>query len=373
MKKYVVMLSFIALWGGPVLATECASDEVLGAVTKTCIKASGICAPVGLGGTKNCTYTIDKDGKLVVTGSTVDGEAGIVSEGAVFNGNEDVTSIDIKGDFSLLGANSFAHMPNVTSIKIGDGVQVVGSYAFAGNSATEVSIGKVERVGSAFLDMSNLKSVSFSDGDPVINTYAFSGSGSSEGISIALPEGLTKLENYALGQISNVTSIVIPDSLVELGYQAFFRMEPSVIYCNDTAERSCSEMLRNKGMTSTPAIQEYSKEDGMYVLFDDQENKIYFASMIDMATGRACENTNTIEGLNACKAKVLAGKGKCQNTQKCMEIVENANGGEFVANGKFYASFNDFLVGNNLKKRIYTVEEASQVAGEKNSFRIRYR
>jgi len=47
--------------------------------------------------------------------------------------------------------------------------------------------------------------------------------------------------------------------------------------------------------------------------------------------------------------------------------------GQIKAGGKTYASLDDLASGNHIVKRIYTTEEANQVAGKVNSVKIRYR
>ena len=42
-------------------------------------------------------------------------------------------------------------------------------------------------------------------------------------------------------------------------------------------------------------------------------------------------------------------------------------------NGKFYTSLSDWAKDNYIKKRIYTIDEANAVAGEKNRVSIKYR
>jgi len=55
-----------------------------------------------------------------------------------------------------------------------------------------------------------------------------------------------------------------------------------------------------------------------------------------------------------------------------MVDLENANAPIEYKN-KSYASIDDLLKGKYLPKRIYTIDEANQVAGKTNIFSIRYR
>ena len=84
--------------------------------------------------------------------------------------------------------------------------------------------------------------------------------------------------------------------------------------------------------------------------------------------------TNACSNLDSCKATVLKNKGYCSSDESCMAMVdlENANAPIEYKN-KSYASIDDLLKGKYMPKRIYTLEEANAVAGEKNRVSIKYR
>ena len=109
----------------------------------------------------------------------------------------------------------------------------------------------------------------------------------------------------------------------------------------------------------------YEKQGGVYIL----EDGTMFASPNDMIGGR-----NVCENLDTCKAKVLKNKGYCSSDESCMAMVdlENANHPIEYKN-KSYASVDDLLKGKYMPKRIYTLEEANAVAGDKNRVSIKYR
>ena len=65
---------------------------------------------------------------------------------------------------------------------------------------------------------------------------------------------------------------------------------------------------------------------------------------------------------------------KCADKDQCQKILNAVNSNQpFIANGKFYTSLDDWLYGNHVKKRIYTIEEANKVAGDRNTVTIRYK
>ena len=49
-------------------------------------------------------------------------------------------------------------------------------------------------------------------------------------------------------------------------------------------------------------------------------------------------------------------------------------GNQYYSNGKFYNSFNDIGTPKYIKKRIYTIDEATKVSKETgNTFKLRYK
>ncbi len=121
-----------------------------------------------------------------------------------------------------------------------------------------------------------------------------------------------------------------------------------VIYCNVTND-DCQNLLEDADIGSKIAF--YEKEDGLYKMKDEKDNDVYFAS-----------------------AYLIEGQKKCENKQQCLSVLDAISKNRpFVIGGKFYNSVYDLAKGNYVKHRIYTVDEANQVAGDKNRVSIKYR
>ncbi|MBR1915683.1 MAG: hypothetical protein IJ830_04525, partial [Alphaproteobacteria bacterium] len=60
------------------------------------------------------------------------------------------------------------------------------------------------------------------------------------------------------------------------------------------------------------------------------------------------------------------------DAKNCQEIL-NSNGQPFKVGSKIYNSIQDFANGNYVKHRIYTIDEANRIAGDKNRVSIKYR
>ena len=155
-----------------------------------------------------------------------------------------ITSIEIPGSVTSIGASTFYGCSNLTSVTLGTGLTNIDSYAFSGcNSLTSIEIpNSVTSIGeSAFSGCSNLASVTLGTGLTSIPSYAFQNSGLTEIIipnnvesignsafsdcsnllSVTLGTGLTNIDSYAFSYCSNLTSIEIQNSVTSIGESAF--------------------------------------------------------------------------------------------------------------------------------------------------------
>ena len=156
-------------------------------------------------------------------------------------------------------------------------------------------------------------------------------------IETVVISGMTTVGNRAFQGMGNLTNVILPDSITSIG-QSSFADTPSVesiflsdsiteirnaafggfwgdIYCPENKKTFCYEEVNNHGRlynkTVDDALKTYTKEsDGRYVL-----DGVRYKSFTDMSNGQ--------NGLNL--------------------------------------------------KRIYTIDEANAVAGERNTFKIKYR
>ncbi len=105
-----------------------------------------------------------------------------------------------------------------------------------------------------------------------------------------------------------------------------------------------------------------------------------FLSVDDMI--RAGKTTDTSQkseiscgDLDSCKAQILKNKGLCSDlTGDCKVLIDSANNGRMLKIGSnTYQSLEALLKGNRDIRRIYTIDEANQLAGKTNTFTIRYR
>lgn len=159
-----------------------------------------------------------------------------------FSGCTSLQSVDMPSALISIGYDAFKDCSSLTSIEIPDGVTTIGYSAFEGcSSLTEVilpdtvtSLGynTYDSSGEAFADCTSLESVKLSSLLTEIRYRTFSGCYNLA--SIEIPEGVTKIGDYAFGLYSSygvenpqglikLTEIKFPSTLTEIGQYAFYQ------------------------------------------------------------------------------------------------------------------------------------------------------
>ncbi len=193
-----------------------------------------------------------------------------------------------------------------------------------------------------FMNMTNLKSVDIPDSVTTIEGSAFKGTASLE--TIEIPSSVTDIGTETF-YTSGIKSIVIPDSVTTIGVNAFRH-----------AENLTSIVISDSLLDADGNILEYAQRDGVYTGISPDAFKYGALNTIYCPTDKKCGNSFT--GLSGTP-RIIS-----------YSIDEN---GQIKAGGKTYASLDDLASGNHIVKRIYTIDEANEVAGKVNSVKIRYR
>ncbi len=151
---------------------------------------------------------------------------------ASFKTNE-LTSITLPESLTYIGGSSF--MDNkLTSIIIPEGVKTVATNAFMANSLTEVTVpNSVSEIGNAAFNDNAITIVNGQSSNGII--YARNEDGTNDSTEIVsfggtanvidfIPNKVKVLSNQAFfGNYSDqITSVVLPDSILSIGYQAFY-------------------------------------------------------------------------------------------------------------------------------------------------------
>ena len=148
-----------------------------------------------------------------------------------------VSTINILGTVTNIGANAFGYCSALTEIVIPEGVISIGNSAFRGCSGlTRVSLpSSVTSIGSYVFDgCSNLNSINYlgtieqwcaiefsdSSSNPTYYTHTLNIQGE-EITNLVIPESVTSIGNYSFYGCSGLTEIVIPEGVKSIGNSAF--------------------------------------------------------------------------------------------------------------------------------------------------------
>lgn len=191
-----------------------------------------------------------------------------IQEGA-FSENKNITSIKIPGGVKEIPGNAFAQCTNLKSVTIEDGVEIIGQSAFESTGINEINLpSSIKKIGSfSFSGCGNLYKVNYNegtdvgldafsmtpwlnslnygsfsiykgvllrynsdgrneviipDGVKVIAGGAFSAGLANEDIkSVKIPEGVTKIGEFAFSECRNLSDLCVPSTLKTIEYGAF--------------------------------------------------------------------------------------------------------------------------------------------------------
>ena len=318
----------------------------------------------------DCTWTFNTEtGKLTIsgTGDMYDWTMTYVSSTKLWD--KDVTHYQTTAPWK-------EYATSIQSVDIKDGITSVGKAAFYNTTVSEVNMPNslTSIKFHAFQYAANLEEIDLPQNLETIGHGAFAATSVK---SFVVPESVTAFQASASGVTNSLRSDAL-ESLIFEGdviskdiFSSATRPIPSSltsIYCKNS-NIECQNLLTDSDIGSK--ISFFDKQDGVYISSDGN----MYTSASDMVnTIDACAQKETIQKtLDACKATVLQNKGYCTG-EACAAMVETANDGRLLKVGsKTYSSINDLLKGNYDRRRIYTVEEANFVAGERNTVTIRYK
>lgn len=251
-----------------------------------------------------------------------------------------------------IGNRAFYNLKNVETLNL-TGAETVDSLAFNGAEITTVNLkdmgtvngfygSKVENVNlenvkkigdSCFNNVSGLKSIDL-NGVEEIGNSAFYYSSSLENIDLT---GVKKIGNYAFYNTKKLTDLTISDSLESVGTNAFYNVKPT----NLTINSDKMDMFLNTGGS-------LANIENIYCLNSADACRAYLSE----------KYKNSPSYLASLLAKVKDAPVKAKEEKMADGSIKMFRDGKFVG---------------WKNKRIYTVQEANEVAGRKNKVKIRYK
>ena len=178
------------------------------------------------GTTGDCTWTLDDDGVLTISGNGAMGKYNINTA----PWGENITSVIINDGVTNIGQDAFYGCYGLTRVTIGKGVTSIDPYAFYNCiGLTSITIpDSVTSIGDqAFHSCYYLKSVTLGNGVKRIGDYSFSWCEDLNQITI--PYSVSDIGYGAFEGCTHITEIYIPDSVTKIRDRAFAECELSVI------------------------------------------------------------------------------------------------------------------------------------------------
>ena len=350
MKKYVLILGLVVAWNANAVS-DCADGEQN-------------CWDCGKTADDLCTARLEGT-NLAITGTgEMEGYRWYESEGVYVTtapwgntpkGNTEITDITIDG-ITRVGNSAFLGATNLENITFSDSVVEIGRNALHSSGLTHLELPVNLKVleGGAIENQQFIHEIVIPDGVETIGNGGFNKYRSLE--SIVIPDSVTELGGYVFVNCQNLKSVVIGENVKTINPQQLtggFQYTPLLehVYCSEKNRDICtSELLRSEKTSDEieQLLKTYIKDkDGFY---------------------------KTSDGKFLVNAALMAQGTACTDEQNCRDILAADHAGKpFKIGSKIYNSLDDFVKGNNIKFRIYTIDEANQVAGKTNTFSIRYR
>ena len=164
--------------------------------------------------TGDCTWTLDTDGLLTISG---DGAMGNYTSSSSLSWGTNIKSVVIENGVTTIGSHAFDGCSGLTSVTIPNSVTTISGYAFYNcTGLTSVTIPEsVTSIGySAFAQCTSLTSVT-------------------------IPNSVTTISYWAFAQCTSLMSVNIPNSVTTIGYWSFgygencyTQIDGFTIYCD---------------------------------------------------------------------------------------------------------------------------------------------
>ena len=175
--------------------------------------------------------------------SKISGENVTSIRKSAFTYCENLNSIEIGDEVTSIGEKAFLHCVNLTSVVIGKGLTSIGDNAFSEcyrlveiiNKSEQITIEKASEenggIGVYALSVINASDNDLSKVSIDEDGFVFYINGqekilvgyNGQETAITLPNGVTKINEYAFFEWQELTNLIIPDTVVSIGKDAFNR------------------------------------------------------------------------------------------------------------------------------------------------------
>ena len=315
------------------------------------------------GTTGDCTWTLDDEGTLIISGNGVMGDYTIRSS-APWGTN--IKMVVIEDGVSSIGIYAFYNCKGLTSVSIGNSVTSIGDKAFYGcTGLTSVHITDI--VAWCYIAFSDSSSNPlyyahnlYLNGVPVTNPVIPDGltsigsgafSGCTSLTSVTIPDSVTSIDSGTFSGCTGLTSVMIPNRVTSIGGSAFSGCTSltSVMIPNSVTSIGGSAFSGCSGLTSV-TIPDSVKSIGEYA----------FSGCTGLTSITIPDSVTSI-GIAAFEGCPVV---KAGNTGSCVWIL--SADGSLTIQGKWamgnynnssYAPWGTNIIANDINK--FTLQECS--------------
>ena len=246
------------------------------------------CVGASSGTTGDCTWTLDDDGLL-----TISGNGAMADYGFCGPWGDKIKNVVIESGVTAIGKEAFSGCTSLVSVTIGDSVTTIGNWAFSGcsslasvtipDSVTSIGAGAFEGCAgleSLTVDTNNTVYDSRNNCNAVIETAsntliagckntvipndvttvgedAFFGCTSLT--SVTIPDSVTSIGDFAFCGCTSLASVTIPDSVTSIGFEAFG-------YLNYDSKAEGFTIYGKPGSEA----EAYANENGGFIFISDE-------------------------------------------------------------------------------------------------------
>lgn len=176
---------------------------------------------------------------------------------------EDLQSVVFLGHIKSIPDGMFLGCKSLSSVQIPDSVTSIGDYAFYGASIRSLEVGK------------NVA---------VIGNYAFANNGTLASITFDENSLLTTIRDSAFEGCTNVSSVILPDSVVSIGARAFYNIDNlKEVYISSALEEMGDYAFAANPILSKVTLGDGAKVVGNYAFVNmDGQNIVNSAYLSDV-------------------------------------------------------------------------------------------